>query len=269
MKRHAERAVMIGGAPYRVWTAGDGPVLGVLAGFGGLLQWTPFLAGLAEHRTVIVPSLPGFPGGGGRAHVELDTQLDWLLRVRDLLEASGLAGADLAGISLGAAFAADVAAVWPDMVRRLVMVSPVGMTDGDAVMADYWGATPSEQRALICRHPEALEEHRRMPEDADELEWDIAQIRANEAAARLLWPTGDTGLAGRIGRISCSTLIVWGEEDRLVPACHRPLYRNGPSGQVAEAVIAGAGHHAEFDCPGDVAATIVEFLEGPQGVAPR
>ena len=256
-----ETTVEVAGAPYRVWTAGNGAPLGVLAGFGGLLRWTPFLARLARHRTVIVPSLPGFPGGGGRAHVELDTQLDWLLRTRDLLAASGLSGADLAGVSLGAALAADVAAVWPDMVRRLALVSPLGMNDGDAVIADHWGATNSEQLALLSSCPGVLEEHRQMPTDADEIEWDVSQIRANEAAARLLWPNGETGLGGRIGRITCPTLVVWGAEDRMVPVGHRRLYRDGPVGPVSETVIEGAGHQADFDRPDDVAAALVAFLE--------
>ena len=255
-----ESALSIDGAEYRVWTAGAGPTLGVLAGFGGLLQWTPFLARLAETRRVVVPALPGFPGGGGRAHVGLDSQLDWLLRVRDLLEGCGLVGRDLAGVSLGAALAADVAAVWPGTARRLALVSPLGLCDGDSPIADPWAVRPNGQPALLCADPAALEAHREMPDGADDLEWEVSQIRANEAAARLLWPNGDTGLGARIGRIACDTLLVWGAEDRVVPASHRPLYRNGPAGAVREATIAGAGHQADFDRPEETAGAIDDFL---------
>ena len=77
----------INGYPTRVWRKGTGPKIGFLAGYGGLPRWIPFLDRLAESRTVIVPSLPGFPGGD-RGHSVLDSQLDWLLAVRDLIDLS-------------------------------------------------------------------------------------------------------------------------------------------------------------------------------------
>jgi len=43
----------------------------------------------------------------------LDSHLDWVLAVRQLLQKAGLEGADLAASSVGASFAAEVAAIWP------------------------------------------------------------------------------------------------------------------------------------------------------------
>ena len=255
-----ESKVTVDGADFRVWTAGSGPKVGVFAGFGGLLQWTPFLCKLAETRTVIVPSLPGFPGGGGRAHVMLDSQLDWLLVAREILNGCELEGEDLIGVSLGAALAADVTAVWPHKTKKLVLVSPLGMCDGDSPIADPWGVTPRYLPALLCANPQALVAHQKMPEGADELEWEVSQIRANEAAARLLWPNGDIGLAKRIGRIFGETLTIWGSDDKVVPVAHRPLYKNGPCGPVTEKVLDGAGHQADFDRPDDLAVMIDDFL---------
>ena len=63
--------VEVNGFPCRVWRQGSGPKLGFLAGFGGLPRWIPFLDRLAAERTVIVPSLPGFPGATG--HNRLDS----------------------------------------------------------------------------------------------------------------------------------------------------------------------------------------------------
>ena len=96
MSEHETSIVEINGFPCRVWRKGRGPRLGFLAGFGGLPRWVPFLDALARERTVIVPSLPGFPGGD-RGHTVLDSHLDWLLATRRLLQAAGLDGADLAG----------------------------------------------------------------------------------------------------------------------------------------------------------------------------
>jgi pimeloyl-ACP methyl ester carboxylesterase len=260
MSAFEETSLSINGADFRVWTAGTGPKLGVLAGFGGLLQWSPFLVRLAKTRTVIVPSLPGFPGGGGRAHVDLDSVLDWLLLVREILNGCALTGEDLLGISLGAALAGDVTAVWPHKTKRLVLVSPLGICIDGNPMADPWGVTPQDLPALLCSNPQTLEAHQKMPEGGDDLEWEVSQIRANEAAARLLWPTGDTGLGKRIGRIFCDTLIVWGAEDKVVPPDYHPIYKNGPKGTVSERMIEGAGHQVDFDRPEQLANAINEFL---------
>lgn len=127
----------LNGFQSRIWRKGSGPVLGFIAGFGGLPRWVPFLDQLAKHRTVVVPSLPGFPGGE-RGHSVLDTQLDWVLAVRQLLDAAGLTGADLAASSVGAALAADVAAVWPGMVRKLALIAPFGLYDEADPPADPW-----------------------------------------------------------------------------------------------------------------------------------
>ena len=104
--------VEINGFSCRVWQKGSGPKLGFLAGFGGLPRWIPFLDALAEERTVIVPSLPGFPGGE-RGHTVLDTHLDWVLATRQLVRKAGLDGADLVGSSAGGSLAAEIAAIWP------------------------------------------------------------------------------------------------------------------------------------------------------------
>ena len=120
--------VEVNGFSCRIWTAGSGPKLGFLAGFGGLPKWIPFLDALAKERTVIVPSLPGFPGGE-RGHSVLDSHLDWLLATRQILEAAGLAGADLAGSSVGGSLAAEVAALWPQMVQRLALIAPFFLLD--------------------------------------------------------------------------------------------------------------------------------------------
>src|SRR5438876_83598 len=107
---------------------GSGPKLGFLAGLGGLPRWIPFLDALARERTVIVPSLPGFPGGE-RGHSVLDNHLDWVVAAHRLIQLAGLDGADLAGSSVGGSLAAEIAAIWPSAVRRLALVAPFGLFD--------------------------------------------------------------------------------------------------------------------------------------------
>ncbi|MBM3542603.1 MAG: alpha/beta fold hydrolase, partial [Alphaproteobacteria bacterium] len=204
----AERMVAVAGAELRVWEKGRGAPIIVLPGFGGAARWTAFMEALAATRRVVVPSLPGFPGGA-RAHERLDTHLDWILAARDL--ATAAAGADvrefdLVGISVGGALAAEIAALWPPLVRRLILVAPFGLCDDRAPPFDVFAVKPGTGGDHLCADPKRFAAHIVAPEGADALEWDIGIVRANEAAARILWPLGDTGLAKRLSRIVAPTL---------------------------------------------------------------
>ena len=109
----------VNGFPTRVWRAGSGPKLGFLAGFGGLPRWMPVLDELAKSRTLIVPSLPGFPGGD-RGHSVLDSHLDWMLAVRETLEKADLS----APISPPVPSALPWRWKWPRCGRTWSAVSP-------------------------------------------------------------------------------------------------------------------------------------------------
>lgn len=257
--REAETStVEINGFHSRIWRKGSGPLLGFIAGFGGLPRWVPFLDALAEHRTVVVPSLPGFPGGE-RGHSVLDSHLDWLLAVRQLLEAAGLGGADLAASSVGAALAADAAALWPGMVRKLALIAPFGLYDEAEPPADPWAQRADRLPGLLCADPEAWMALKAVPEGANSVEWPIEQTRANEAAARFLWPLGNTGLAKRLPLITAPTLLIWGEQDRVMPRRYAERFARGLGGPQALRLIPGAGHLAELDQPEATARAILDW----------
>ncbi|MBV9553807.1 MAG: alpha/beta fold hydrolase [Alphaproteobacteria bacterium] len=250
--------VEIDGVSCRVWTAGAGPKLGFLAGFGGLPRWVPFLDALARERSVIVPSLPGFPGGE-RGHALLDSHLDWLLATRRLLESAGLAGADLAGSSVGGSLAAEVAALWPAMVNRLALIAPFGLFDGNDPATDPWAQRPGDIAALFCADPAKWEALKAEPEGQNSPEWPIEQTRASEAAARIFWPLGNTKLEKRLPLIGAPTLLVWGAGDRLMPRSYADKFAAGIKGRTAIEIIPGAGHLAEIDKPEETAAAILRW----------
>ena len=252
------QTIDINGFATRLWRKGSGPRLGFFAGYGGLPRWIPMLDRLAERRTVIVPSLPGFPGGD-RGHSVLDTQLDWVLAMRELVVKSDLAGADLAGSSVGAAMAAEVAAIWPEAVRRLALIAPFGLYVDDDPPADPWAQRPDNVPALMCADPENWKRLKAQPEGANSIEWPIEQTRANEAAARIFWPLGNTGLAKRLHLIQAPTLLLWGQEDRVMPPAYADRFARGIGRETRVGVIAGAGHLAELDQPDAVAAAIIDW----------
>ena len=248
----------VNGQACRVWDKGEGQALVVLAGFGGLPRWTPCLEHLAARRRVIAPSLPGFPGTSTIG--PLYNHLDWLLAARDLIAAAQQERCDLMGVSLGAALAADVAAVWPALVDRLVLVSALGLFDEDEPSADPFAQRPGTLPQLLCANPERYAAHIAPADDADPVEWTVMTTRANEAAARLLWPVGDTGLASRLGRIRNDTLLIWGQADRVVPASYRSRFSDGIKGKTRVDLIPGAGHMVDLDAPEVLAQRVDAFL---------
>ena len=253
------RSVEVNGRRCRVWEKGAGEPLGVLAGIGGVAGWTPFLDRLAERRRVIVPSVPGFPGAEG--HDLLDSQLDWILAVQDLLDGAGLAGSDLVGSSVGAALAADVAACGRGMVRRLALIGPLGVFDEAEPIADVWAQRPGALPGMLCTDPERFQAAVTAPEGGDAVEAEVLLLRAHEAAARLLWPLSDTGLARRLPRIRGPVLLIWGEADRVVPFGYARRYADLIAGETRIERVPGAGHLAELDAPDEVARRVLAFLD--------
>jgi pimeloyl-ACP methyl ester carboxylesterase len=249
----------INGFATRIWCKGAGAKIGFLAGYGGLPRWIPFLDRLAEVRTVIVPSLPGLPGGD-RGHTVLDSHLDWVLAVRDLIDKAGLAGADLVGSSVGASFAAEMAAIWPQKVRRLALIAPFGLFDDKDPATDPWAQKADDIAGLMTADPGIYKKLKEMPAGANSIEWPIEQTRAAEAAARIFWPLGNTRLERRLPLIEAPTLILWGEQDRLMPRSCADTIAKAIKARTETRIVPGAGHLAELDKPDEVAAAILGFM---------
>ncbi len=262
MSQPVTTTVEVNGFPCRVWTKGKGPKIGFLAGLGGLPRWLPFLDKLAETRTVIAPSLPGYPGATG--HTELDSHLDWVLAVRQLIDKTGLAGADLVGASVGGAFAAEMAAIFPAHVGRLVLIAPFGLFDAQEPAADPWAQRRDVLPGLMCADGSKWTALVTPPEGANSIEWPIEMSRASEAAARAFWPLGNTRLEKRLGLIAAPTLVLWGDRDALLPPSYAQKFAagigGGSNGATRVETVPEAGHLAYLDQPEAVARAVLSHL---------
>jgi pimeloyl-ACP methyl ester carboxylesterase len=251
--------VEIAAGSSRVLEKGQGPTLVFLAGIGGVPTWLPFLDELASAYRVVMPSLPGFPGASTGFH-KLDDHLDWLTATLDLLEAANLEGADLVASSVAGMLAADVAAFSPAMVKRLVLLDPWGIYEPSLPGADVFATTPDEQPRLLVANLDRLAAAFARPDDVDELDWKVEIYRAAEAAARLSWPMGDRGLAKRLHRVRQRTLILWGEQDQVLPPAIADIWARGIQGPTEVAIVADAGHLCLIDQPEATAKEVASFL---------
>lgn len=258
MSEPTTSTVEVNGYTCRVWSKGSGPKVGFLAGLGGLPRWLPFLDELAKTRTVIAPSLPGYPGATG--HTVLDTHLDWVLAVRQLIDKAGLEGADLVGASVGGAFAAEMAAIFPKSVRRLALIAPFGLFDEADPAADPWAQRKDAVASVMCADGTKWEAMVAPPEGANSVEWPIEMTRAAEAAARAFWPLGNTKLEKRLGLIAAPTLVLWGDKDAVQPPSYAAKFAKAINGATKVQTVPGAGHLAYLDRPQDVAQAILAHL---------
>jgi pimeloyl-ACP methyl ester carboxylesterase len=256
---HRRQVDLPGGRRARVLEMGEGEALVFLGGLVGLPRWPAILDQLAAHRRVIAPSLPGFHGC--ELFRDLDHTLDWITSVLDLLDACAPEPVDLLGASLGATLAAEAAAMNPSRARRLALISPFGLFRAQEPTTDIWAQRKKAVAALVSNEPASFAAFRALPEGEDEVEWTVLLNRSQEAAARLLWPMGDTGLERRLHRIVCPTLLLWGDDDRVVPASYAKLFSDAIRGTTEIRSIEGAGHMAELDRPDAVAQAVLSFID--------
>ena len=113
---------------------GKGAPLFFLHGGGGFDPGQPFVPRLSEKHRLIAPSHPGF--GNSSLPDWLDSVDDIAHLYLELLDKLGVEQADFVGCSIGGWIAAEMATKAPQRVRRLVMVSPVGVKLGPSDKLD-------------------------------------------------------------------------------------------------------------------------------------
>jgi pimeloyl-ACP methyl ester carboxylesterase len=98
-----------------------------------------------------------------------------------------------------------------------------------------------------------------VPPGANSVEWPIEQVRASEAAARVFWPLGNTRLHKRLPMIEAPSLILWGDQDRVMPRSYAEWIKRSVKGKSEIRVVKDAGHLAELDQPDAVARAVLDW----------
>jgi pimeloyl-ACP methyl ester carboxylesterase len=242
----------------RVRQGGSGPDLLFLHGAGGLLPDDPFLAALAAHFTVHAPLLPGYEDSESADN--LRTMLDVTLHAGDVRRALGLERPILVGHSMGGMIAAELAAVAPESVEKLVLICPAGLWFDDHPVVDLFAALPFELPGLLLHDPE---KHGPLLSSGGDFndpefltEFLVGNARRLGMAGKLLFPIPDRGLKERLYRITARTAVVWGKSDRLIP----PVYAEAFARRIAGAetvLIEEAGHMVAYEQTGRLLETII------------
>ena len=243
----------------RVFSAGSGRPLVFLHGPAGLRLPLPFLDQLAGQFAVYAPEMPGFGESTGLEH--LDDVIDLAIYHLDLLDALGLEQPILAGHSLGGMVAAEMAALFPTRIRKLVEIAPTGFWLDDHPVPDFFSVTPAELPPLLWHDPEGslAQEWHAVPEDrAAAREATILALQNAAAAAKFLWPLPDKGLKKRIHRIKAPTLLVWGASDKLIDPVYAKLWLEKISGSRL-VTLPEAGHMVLVERPDALVSAIAEF----------
>jgi len=233
-------------------------------------EGTPLLRALGEGFDVTAPPHPGYDGTpiDGLGHVE-----DWAFHYVDLLDSLGLGEIDVIGHSIGGWLAAELAVRHPHRVRRLALVAPVGLHAPEHAGALFFGAVAprglggfGEARALLFADPESEAALTTLPDDMDterQQRWFGGLI----GAARLGWDApqlANPKLASHLHRVSAPVLLVWGDQDRVVPVAQADAWQAGLSDSRLE-IVQGAGHCVVMEQPDAVAAAVLGFLDNRSG----
>lgn len=218
--------------------SGDGneqqPPLVCVHGLSGSSRWWTRVAALIDRHVPLV--LADVPRSLKPSEVET-----WLAgRIEELGPP-----VDLAGHSLGALVSVRVAALRPELVRRLVLISPPGVGPPRSPLTYAWPLA----RTMLGSQPSFLV---RLTYDG---------LRAgprNLARGGLHVARAD--VTAELAAVTAPTLLVWGARDEVVPIEEASIWLEWmPDARLI--VIPGAGHVPMVDSPVELAEAIRPFLE--------
>jgi len=248
----------------------DAPAVILLHGFGASLDtWEPWAQALSPRLRVIRFDLPGF-GLTGPDPTGDYTDARAISILIELMDQLQIDRANLIGNSLGGRIAWNFAALHPDRVARLVLVSP----DGFASPGFEYGKapdTPPMMRALPYVAPRSMLKANLAaaygrPEALSETT--LTRYRdmmlAPGVRRAILARVGQTILrdpAPTLARIKAPTLLLWGELDGMIPISNAADYlRHLPNAVLVR--LPNLGHLPFEEDPVNSLPPVDRFLSG-------
>lgn len=208
-----EEHYQVNGTPVVVLTAGQGPELVFLHGAGTFPGFAPTLPWAKNHK-VIIPYHANFGKSGSSQHVQ--TIDDYVLHYMDLFDQMQLNNFSLAGFSMGGWIAAEFAIRQPQRLKNLTLIAPAGLAIDEIELPNLLALAPADVPAYLSHNPAIAAGFFPAQSDPD---FNAQLGREMQALAATLQnhPKGNPRLKNWLYRATMPTLLVWGENDRLLP----------------------------------------------------
>lgn len=253
-----ENREIIAGCGTRIMRGGFGPPLLLLHGGGGAGTWLPYMDELAKRFEVIAPEHPGF----GKSDMPdwLDNVGDLAYFYLDLIRHFGLDGVHLVGHSLGGWVATELAIRDCRALSSLTLVAPIGIRVNGVPRVDVFLLSPEDLVRHLFHDEKFVDAALARAPTADDID---AQVKNSETLARIGWEPRlfNPHLSKWLHRIAVPTLILWGENDRLVPPAYGPAFATRIPGARLE-TIKDCGHLPNIEKAGEFVAKITAFIDG-------
>jgi pimeloyl-ACP methyl ester carboxylesterase len=277
MDQTPSRRVRIHGHEVSYRRAGQGPVVLLIHGIAGSSQaWAEVMPLLARDFTVIAPDLIGH---GESAKPVGDYSLGaYATGLRDLMAVLGVESATLVGQSLGGGIAMQLAYQHPEYCERLVLVDSGGLgrevswilrslaLPGAEILMPVlfpgfvrdWGNSVgrflSDRGLRSGRISESWRAYTSLT-DSENRRAFVRTVRAViDPGGQAVSATDRLYLAARV-----PTLIVWGQQDGIIPVSHGIAAHEAIPGSRLE-IIPGAGHFPHVEAPVRFAQILTDFV---------
>ena len=239
----------------------DPPVVFLHGAAGPIGDEAFLLAAAAGGYRVLAPEWPGY--GSSVGEELLEDMLDFALHGWDVVNGLGLDRVTLVGHSMGGMIAAEMAALSPERLRALILVSPNGLWDDDRPVVDLFSLLPFQFAEVLFADPAAGAALLTGGVDFSDMEalteFFVGNSRRLGTAGKILFPIPNRRVSKRLYRVSTPTLIAWGSADRYMD----PAYALAWQALLEDAAILafdGAGHMVPFERPAELAAALGEFV---------
>jgi len=243
MSKFVREKQVVDGVETVLYTAGKGDPVFIFHG-AGTVEGFDFAEPLAEKFRVIVPFHPGF--GESRDEPTFTESHDYVMHYLELFDQLGLEKVSIVGLSFGGYLAAKLASEHSHRLKKLVLIAPYGMDVKEYPMADTLALPVEKLLPMLVSNFDVLK--KRLPENPD-IDFIAARYREATTFARLMWEHPfDTRLPRYLHRVKVPTLMVWGDEDKIVPVQHAEVWKRGiPQAEVR--IFKGAGHLVQLEKP--------------------
>jgi len=242
----------------RLFRDGTGSTVVYLHGAGGIAGWIPLFDKIAAKHDLMVPEHPGF--GDSELPPWIRNTPDVAMYYLDFFDEMDLKNIHLIGFSLGGWIAAELAVRNAARLKSLTLIAPAGIRIKGIPTGDnfIWGP---EENARNVFHDQRFAEQMIAQMQAASQE-DIERALANRyMAARLGWEPRwfNPDLERWLHRIKLPTLVLWGENDKVIPAAYADLWRQRVPGARIE-VTPQCGHLLPVEKPDWAAGKILDFV---------